>query len=440
MPSKKRAQPPKRKADGSTEEGSGGKRAKDKTKEKQDVFTSSLESGQALTLGQGDVGQLGLGPDTLERKKPAVPIDLEGVPIVQVESGGMHTVALSKDGKVYTWGCNDDGALGRETTSEGEEEFQPGVVSMPDDVNIVMVSAGDSHTAALSDQGTVYAWGTYRDASGQIGLQPDGVKKKPAVILTSESDRIIKIASGNDHTAALTTSGNLFTLGCAEQGQLGRVKECFSARGGRRGLAYILEPALVRSKKGLKFKDVFCGSFATFVVAKTGSDVYAWGLNNYGQLGTGDVQTWHFPVKVKSLSQLNKSEKDKHITIANGQHHTIVCDPNGKVYALGRADYGRLGLGDGAKETALPAHITSLDNEVIEKVACGECVSFAVSDKGELYSWGMGSCLQLGNGNDEDDVTTPAKVQGKNLNSETHRVLGVSAGGQHTVILAAERT
>lgn len=64
--------------------------------------------------------------------------------------------------KVYTWGCNDEGALGRVTSSEDGSEFTAGIVDLPEDVFVVMVSAGDSHTVALSNKGTVYAWGTYR--------------------------------------------------------------------------------------------------------------------------------------------------------------------------------------------------------------------------------------------------------------------------------------
>ena len=62
--------------------------------------------------------------------------------------------------QVFTWGCNDEGALGR-TIDEGQE-FAPGVVDKLEGVNIVQVAAGDSHTAALSDTGTVYAKGIFR--------------------------------------------------------------------------------------------------------------------------------------------------------------------------------------------------------------------------------------------------------------------------------------
>ena len=63
------------------------------------VDTSPV-AGHVLTLGQGDVGQLGLGEDIMERKKPAIVKGLEGVKVTQVKCGGMHTVVLSSDGKV----------------------------------------------------------------------------------------------------------------------------------------------------------------------------------------------------------------------------------------------------------------------------------------------------------------------------------------------------
>ncbi|KXJ29973.1 Regulator of chromosome condensation [Exaiptasia diaphana] len=259
-----------------------------------------------------------------------------------------------------------------------------------------------------------------------------GKKKK-----LDKPDPIIKIASGNDHTAALSKNGDLLTWGCAEQGQLGRVKECFASRGGRRGLEYILIPKKVRLRKALKFKDVFCGSYATFAVDES-NVVYAWGLNNYGQLGTGDVENGYLPTRADSLSDLVVDVDNNHIEIANGQHHTLFLNNTGKVYSLGRADYGRLGIGEGVKESSKPVHVSSLDGEVISKIACGEVVSFAVSEKGDVYSWGMGNCLQLGTG-EEDDVHLPTKVQGKSLQSDTHKVLGVSAGGQHTALLVQER-
>ena len=58
--------------------------------------------GVVLTLGQGDTGQLGLGPDVMERSKPGLVKDLKNV--IAVCAGGMHTVCLTQEGKVYTFG------------------------------------------------------------------------------------------------------------------------------------------------------------------------------------------------------------------------------------------------------------------------------------------------------------------------------------------------
>lgn len=82
------------------------------------------------------------------------------IQILQVAAGGMHTVALDDKGKVWTFGLNDDFALGRPTKEE-EDSFQPGAVDLGAR-NVVQISAGDSHSAALTETGDVYAWGTFK--------------------------------------------------------------------------------------------------------------------------------------------------------------------------------------------------------------------------------------------------------------------------------------
>ncbi|VDO08270.1 unnamed protein product [Rodentolepis nana] len=215
-----------------------------------------LTSGTVLTLGSGDTGQLGLGPDTTERTKPArfssTSLKSAGLTdetaenFVQVEAGGMHTVCLDNKGRVFTFGCNDEGALGRPSTDippeEGEEggpieESRPGIVTFPENVKIIMISAGDSHSAALDSSGRVWLWGTFRGANGAIGLTKESEISRAPVLLSSFTDRVVvKIASGQDHLVCLTDDGLLFTMGCGEQGQLGRIAERFAKDGGRNGI------------------------------------------------------------------------------------------------------------------------------------------------------------------------------------------------------------
>lgn len=80
--------------------------------------------------------------------------------IIDVCAGGMHTVCLTKEGKIITFGCNDEGALGRSTSEREDAEFEPDYVELP--MKVKQISAGDSHTAALLEDGRVFAWGTFR--------------------------------------------------------------------------------------------------------------------------------------------------------------------------------------------------------------------------------------------------------------------------------------
>ena len=129
---------------------------------------------------------------------------------------------------------------------------------------------------------------------------------------------------------------------------------------------------------------------------------------------------------------------DGSFQIHAGQHHTILVDNEGVTYSIGRAEYGRLGLGENAEETSLPTKIAALINTKVSRIACGEAVSFAVSNDGHLYSWGIGTNLQLGVG-DEDDFLEPTLVKSKNVSPDTDEVISVSAGGQHTALLVRKK-
>ncbi|XP_028326587.1 regulator of chromosome condensation [Gouania willdenowi] len=377
------------------------------------------EAGMVLVLGQGDVGQLGLGEDIMERKKPA----LVSLPekIVQVVAGGMHTVCLSESGQIYTFGCNDEGALGRDGS-----EMDPEKVTL--DEKVVQVSAGDSHTAALTEDGVVYIWGCFRDNSGVIGLL-EPMKLSPVPIKVPITELVVKIASGNNHLVVLTVEGSLYTAGTAEQGQLGRVPERFADRGGRKGLERLLTPQQVKVKGKVHFIDAFCGEYLTFAVTKEGH-MYGFGLSNYHQLGTKSIATCFIPVKLTCF----KNSTTSWVDFSGGQHHTLCLDAEGQVYSLGRADNGRLGLGHGAEVKSEPTAV--MDMGPVRRVACGSSVSYAVTREGSVFAWGMGTNLQLSTG-DESDEWSPLKMTGQQL--ENRAVLMASSGGQHTVLLARDK-
>lgn len=280
-----------------------------------------------------------------------------------------------------------------------------------------------------------------QDSNGPFGLVKCNPSFAPELVYTSTFNKALKIVSGSDHVVILTEQGDLYTFGCGEQGQLGRIPECFSTRGGRKGISMLLHPQVVRFRKarGLpppKFSDIFCGSYHTLAFTKD-QGVYAWGLNNYGQLGTNDVKTRFQPERLpsdwiaESTAPKKQQQEQKPLQIVGGQHHTVLCQ-NGSVFAVGRKEYGRLGLGENTEDCLAPKKIPDLQN--VTTVAAGTACSFAVTAPGELFSWGMGTSLQLGTGS-EEDVWVPVKVTGKKI--ENRRILNISAGGQHTALLVS---
>lgn len=157
--------------------------------------------------------------------------------------------------------------------------------------------------------------------------------------------------------------------------------------------------------------------------------VFGFGLNNYNQLGLvakKNTETVFTP-------QLTTFENVKMIT--GGQHHTLVLTNDNKCFAIGRKEYGRLGLGDIKEDVEKLTPIKTLDSVNVTQLECGECCSFVVTDDGKAYSWGIGSNQQLGIGSDEDQFE-PILLTGAQVR-EKH-VIRVSSGGQHTLFIAAE--
>ena len=223
-------------------------------------------------------------------------------------------------------------------------------------------------------------------------------------------------------------------MGCAEQGQLGRVGERFASRGGRRGLSLLLTPDLAQAKsRRIVFTDVWAGSYSTYAQAAN-NEIHVCGLNNYNQLGIAKGQIIYTLTKSPSFTTISQ-EVGGWNSITPGQHHALGLDNKGHVYAIGRVEYGRLGLGEDVKEDAtVPTLIPKLQNEKAMAIGCGSVVSFAVTDNGIIHSWGMGTNGQLGH-EDDSDASVPCKMLGKQL--EGRKVFRSAGGGQHTMLLAS---
>lgn len=158
------------------------------------INQAPTEKLDVYVFGEGSSGELGLGTKkAIDVKRPRLNANLasNSVGVVQIAAGGMHVAALTHDNKILTWGVNDQGALGRDTTWEGglkdmdaesdseddgdeEADLNPRECTptaipsdkFPGGTTFVQVAAGDSTTFALTDDGQVWGWGTFRVCRG----------------------------------------------------------------------------------------------------------------------------------------------------------------------------------------------------------------------------------------------------------------------------------
>ncbi|XP_077546740.1 regulator of chromosome condensation-like isoform X1 [Haemaphysalis longicornis] len=435
LPDAKRAKPEalKRAAEIDQSEPPDAKKEKQEETAQEVVVKRRKVVGQVFVAGMGEVGQLGLGPDVFEKARFALVPNLDDV--VDVVAGGVHTLCLTADGKVWSFGCNDEGALGRTTTVEGSETT-PGRVEFPEP--IAQLTAGDCHSVALSVSGTVYIWGCFRDSGGQMGLVSEGkAEHEPVKVATG----VVQIASGSEHVAMLTAEGDLLTMGCPKQGQLGRVSAKMAAEGDCRANSRLyLTPTKVpvvepEGGKSVAFDSVWAGGYTTIARQRDTGLLYGFGLNNFRQLGSFEGSSNKAELCLYSPEPMSSCSGHRWKLVSAGEHHTLLLREDGTVFTLGRKEYGRLGLGvstpaDG-KDQETPAQVLKLSDCV--DVSCGEIVSYAIDSKGHLFSWGCGGNYQLGHKGEEDKYE-PEQVAGR---LAERKVLAVSGGGQHAVVLAA---
>lgn len=400
---------------------------------------STLPTGSVIVFGSGDCGQLGMGEDLVSCPRPKRHAYFEDKEIVSVSAGGLHTLALSRSGHVFSWGCNDEKALGHSA-----QEFTVSRVHGLDHEFVVQVTCGDSISAALTAEGKIYTWGTFRDSKGVIGVKSS---TKKSVIPESQEDkfphedfhiiptllselshlRIKKISAGANHLLALSDDGEVYAWGCGEQGQLGR-------RVLERHKKLALHPTRITPRRHRTHGGIIsmiCGSYHSFLLAADGT-VFAVGLNNFGQLGLGDHEDRLVPEEIPSESW----QGHKIIDLTAGEHHSMALSASGAVFVFGRSDFHQMGLPDESSSTSIRAHSTPILNPALSSSICqitsGSNHNLAItSDRHSILSWGYGEMGQLGH-DEEADEKVPRKIEAF---SSTTKFLDVSAGGQHTVVL-----
>lgn len=384
------------------------------------IVGSTSSETEVLSFGSGDCGQLGR---VWTETTACVPNPVSGLSdkcVTMVACGGLHTVACTARGECYTWGCNDDGALGR----DGEDGVA-GLVDLGGE-GATSVSAGDTHSLAVLSSGGLIAWGCYKDKEGKRWVEggPRGLRRSPARI--ELEGKCSEASCGAAFTVALLDDGRCVTWGVAELGELGRTVRSMRSGDGAVDENAVATDYLVPKRVPLEQCTlVACGAYHLLVATARGQ-VYAAGLNNYGQLGTYSYENAKALTRVAKLGAV--------MAINAGMHHSIALANDGSIYVWGRADYGQLGLGPPP-----PSPLTSLSHPTYlptkfspTHIAAGSNHNLALDARGSAcYAWGYGDLGALGTGHQPPtDLLHPHKC------IVLARPFYVDAGGQHSVVLA----
>eukprot|EP00752_Nemacystus_decipiens_P017544 g15723.t1 len=366
-------------------------------------------AGVVYSWGRGEDGQLGLG-DTNDQDRPVLVEALKSKGVVQVACGSGHTVVLSEDGTVYTWGRGDDGRLGH---GDNGWKYVPRVVEALEGHRIVQATCGSYHTAAVTDKGELYTWGG--GMYGKLGHGNESGHPKPCLVkhLRDEGARVTQIACGSRHTVVLTDLGKVYTWGDKENGVVGHTNAD--------GHQYL--PRMLDSLQAKTVKQVAACGFHTAALTDAG-EIFTWGEGKFGRLGHGMERNQLVPRMVEALV----GKRVGHV--ACGGFHSAAILESGELYTWGGGEHGQLGHGDKVNKTS-PTLVEGLVAHPLVQITCGWSHTVGLTATGKVYTFGNGDHGKLGHG-DVRKVSVPTLVAGL----VNMHVIKVASYNEHTAALA----
>ncbi|KAJ8248211.1 hypothetical protein GJAV_G00239610 [Gymnothorax javanicus] len=242
------------------------------------------DKGQVFAWGLASDGQLGFACAEECARVPRNVRSLSDVQIAQVACGFHHSLALSRGGSVFSWGQNKYGQLG--LGSDCKCKTSPSVIHSLQGIPFAQIAAGGGHSFALTLSGAVFGWG--RNKFGQLGVNDNNDRHSPVLLKSLRSQRVVYICCGEDHTAALTKEGGVFTFGAGGYGQLGH-----------NSTNHEVNPRKVFELMGNVVAQIACGRQHTLALIPSSGKIDSFGLGGNGQLGTRSTCNRKSPAPVK---------------------------------------------------------------------------------------------------------------------------------------------
>jgi alpha-tubulin suppressor-like RCC1 family protein len=377
-----------------------------------DEHTCALLADRSLRCwGKGLAGRLGYGNEAnILSAANAAPINLGGGHTARaVVAGDYHTCAIADDGSVHCWGFGANGRLGYGNTANVLSPALAGAVDLGGR-RAVAITAGASHTCVILDDGTVRCWGN--GVSGRLGYGNQatiGDNETPAAVGPVDigaGRRAVAITAGDFHTCVIRDDGALMCWGFGSAGQLGR--------GNTADIGDDETPAQAGPVPlgGHAVRAISGGKGHTCAVLDDGS-ARCWGFGADGRLGYGSTSDI---TSAAAAPPIALGAGRTAVAISAGEAHTCAILDTGAVRCWGFGGNGRLGndgtdsIGDTAGET--PASVPPVNlgpGRTARAITVGFSHTCALLDDGTLRCWGFGGSGRLGYGNENSVGDDPSR-------------------------------
>ena len=313
--------------------------------------------------------------------------------VVDIQTGSYHTIALTSDGRIFTWGFNNHGQLGNGFTGSSTTPIDiTANFNLAIGETIITIGAGGEHSVLLTSLGRVFVWG--RNDSGLLGdgtwqdiLLPKDITDR---ITLSVDENIVDIYTAYTHTFVLTSDGNLIAWGGNSNGQLGLGTT-----------STVLIPTMlspITLEVGETVESLYMMGYHCMLLTSLGN-VYAWGDNDLGQLGDGTTTDQLLPINITTSFALATNEAITYIEL--GINSSFALTSMNRVFSWGSNLYGQLGDGttiDKIDPTDITSNFDLNPLETIDKLMAGGNHAIAITSTGRLFIWGSNFFGQLGDG------------------------------------------